>query len=614
MSSIKQYLFNNPAEYAGSNAEISVDKGILSLVPKTGIAFTQDFSSSSGFSFDSDLVEFVAGVLRQKDQRPAGATFGANYNANINGNFGGGALAGVAFGGAEVLNGQLDLAHDDIRHVTYDAVGNFDNPQTGSIKFKFTPPYSNNPTSNICIFSSGRYFTNNQNHMFMTQGTNGILYLKVYDKNSALTLSSGFDPWSPIAGEQYEFSLDFDFTAGVTELRINGIQQGSTATSTVERDSNISFLRIGSDRSNLYKSNFKIDDLICYGSVQHTEDYTPGYTVSDAGYLKSVVNLPSFPYTGVGFLQVFETFAATCSANTRFIIDGDYWNGSAWALSDGTYTQSSTAAQVTTNITTLDNAGSSEISLDVTFPDSSTQENISNVIITATGQKRSPIGSLITDEPVISIDLIYFLASATTPAGTQVKFIMIGNGVGYWHNGTAWVVSTDDETQSNTMTEVQEFGVGFITDNTEFKIKTVLITTDDNETPEINTITIEYEFGALAPTSAEKSYVYGFIEDIEGIAIENCTIKVRPAKAAKYYKEAASRIIGFEKSKTSDNEGFFYFELIRSSEYEGTGLYEIEITFPDETEMTKNGTLDITFLVPDQVQTNITSVIEEAMV
>jgi hypothetical protein len=100
-------------------------------------------------------MEFVGGKAQQKDQRPADATFGANYNSNINGNWGDGVLIGTPVGGASVLGGKLDLAHNDVRYVDYDADLNADSQQTGCIRFKVTPNYTGGPPSIYYFFSIG---------------------------------------------------------------------------------------------------------------------------------------------------------------------------------------------------------------------------------------------------------------------------------------------------------------------------------------------------------------------------------------------------------------------------------------------------------------------------
>jgi len=55
----------------------------LALKANPGQIFNQPFDSDTGFSYDSALIEFVAGSLQQKDQRPSDATFGATFTSAI---------------------------------------------------------------------------------------------------------------------------------------------------------------------------------------------------------------------------------------------------------------------------------------------------------------------------------------------------------------------------------------------------------------------------------------------------------------------------------------------------------------------------------------------------
>jgi hypothetical protein len=78
---------------------------------------------------------------------------------------------------------------------------------------------------------------------------------------------------------QYEFELNWDITAGASRLFVNGKQFGATITATGVRNSSIGLLRVGGgyDSTSPLASNFGIEKLIIFNTVQNTADYTPGY-------------------------------------------------------------------------------------------------------------------------------------------------------------------------------------------------------------------------------------------------------------------------------------------------------------------------------------------------
>ena len=100
--------------------EVTTDAHLV-LVDKTAQTFNQPFTSDTGFIYDPAKTEFVAGRLQQVDLAPANYVSWATYTSTIDLSCGSGVLTGTGFGGAAVAGNQLDLAHDDVRYVDYDA-------------------------------------------------------------------------------------------------------------------------------------------------------------------------------------------------------------------------------------------------------------------------------------------------------------------------------------------------------------------------------------------------------------------------------------------------------------------------------------------------------------
>ncbi len=331
------------------------------------IELVYPFTTPANYTFDSDLIEVTGGKAKLKDQRPDDATFHANYNADVNGNWGGGVLTGTPFGGAAVSGGKLDLAHNDIRYVDYDADGNANSQQAGCIRFKFTPNYSGTPAVNSItpfrIFKAAGD-TTNMVDLFHKNG-NGDLYIRIKDQNDSFIIDSvDLGNWSPVSDVEYEFELNYDITTGATRLFIDGIQFGSTQTQTGTRSADIGLLRIGSGSN---PTNFKIDNLIVFNAVQHTANYTPGQSIPATIYTTnnpSLICNATFRHEGIDAFT--ETKTVVGSDQVKYILKKGtvkyYWTGSAWGVSDGTYAQSNTAAEIETNKATFtDTAVTTEV-------------------------------------------------------------------------------------------------------------------------------------------------------------------------------------------------------------------------------------------------------------
>lgn len=312
------------------------------------------FTTPANYTFDSDVIEVSGGKARLKDQRPSGATFHANYNADVDGNWGDGVLTGTPVGGASVSGGKLDLTGGTLKYVDYDANLNADSQQVGAIRFKYTPNYSGSPAT-VRNFLTISKAVDSTNLITVWHDSGGYIRLQIRDSaNVSIIAGVALGTWAPTDGIEYEFELNWDITTGATRLFIDGNQFGATQTGTGIRSDSINLLRIGSDFLGIESPNFKIDDFIIYSTVQHTANYTPGASIPATIYATtnpSLVCNATFRHEGIDAFT--ETKTATGSDEVKYILKKGttryYWSGSAWVVSDGTYAQSNTAADIEAN-------------------------------------------------------------------------------------------------------------------------------------------------------------------------------------------------------------------------------------------------------------------------
>ncbi len=195
-------------------------------------------------------------------------TFYAAYDLSIDATQCNGSPFGTAVGGASVLNGFLDLAHNDVRYVDYNADYNADSQQVGTLKFKYKPNYSNAPSVTQNLFLITRA-DNDANNMIRLQhvATTGALLVDIRNGTGAGTIiSTSLGNWLPIADTEYEFEFHYDITTGNTYLKIDTVQFGATLTNTGTRTIDILLLRIGGTLNSAAPtaSNFSMGKLKIY--------------------------------------------------------------------------------------------------------------------------------------------------------------------------------------------------------------------------------------------------------------------------------------------------------------------------------------------------------------
>ena len=304
--------------------------------------FIIPYTTPANYTFDNSVIEVDSGLAKLKKLTSDDETFYANYNTDINGNRGLGVLTGIPIGGASVGGGKLDLAHDDLRYVDYDAVGNADSQQTGCIRFKITPNYSGNPSSTQYFFAI--HSVSDYNLITFYHWLDGTTYLYIKSSVGVNIMFAGMGVWNPTASQEYEFELNYDITNGITRIFIDGTQFGATQTGTGTRDIISGNLIIGTSFSMNKASNFQLDDFQVFSTVQHTANYIP-CSCPESTYCCTKPTIYKTLGDGVANIEEFISFAETLgsgnqgSVRYQLSVDGInwlYWNGTVWDTASAT--------------------------------------------------------------------------------------------------------------------------------------------------------------------------------------------------------------------------------------------------------------------------------------
>ncbi len=227
----------------------------------------------------------------------------------------------------------------------------------GAVRCTYTPGYSGAPANVQTIWSINKAIGDNANLIEIKHSTNGNFYFDIF--NSAGAADEVSFVWSPVAGTSYEIEVNIDITTGNSRVFIDGVLM-VTSIYVAARDTNINLLNIGCDYTlNSSGNNFSISKFYVFSAVQHTAAYTPGSPITFVQYSQANPTIVENIGLSIDSLDAFiEVSSKTGSDEIKYIllIDGvaTYWDGLAWSASDGTYSNSNTAAEIQANLATLD--------------------------------------------------------------------------------------------------------------------------------------------------------------------------------------------------------------------------------------------------------------------
>lgn len=579
------FPFDNESNYTLSDSDklqITLGEAILKLVNDPDNDFNEDFADDTGHIYESDKGEFLGGQFQQTDQK-GGALFGANYSVDQNANWSIGSGTGTLFGGATVTGGKLDLSGGVLAYVLYNPTDNLGINQ-GAVKFKLTPKYSGSPSSYQYIIST-EASVGIAGEITLIHTSTGNLAVTIRDNTGNLIFSTaGFGAWSPTADQEYELELNFYFDPGGSEIRlfVDGNQLGSTLTTGMTSITRGRFY-VGCEWSESTTIDIIVDDLMLFDTVQHTSNYTPGYTVSNTIYVETYDLLPEMHYTGAGTLIQATDFQTSFSGSPRIAIDigqsGEYtyWNGSAWVTGGDDYDHATSPADFLTNIATLPVVGETYGQFIIYYPDSNTQSAFSDLTITLTSQIYP------TDNPYLDINSRWYIdeletitAVKTVTGSDQVKLALKKGTQFYYISGGVLTESDGTYSQSNTVEEWETYKALFTSIKTYIGIRVFLHSEDGLTSPAIDTLTVQYSYAGDTPDTVDKCIVWGtFIDEVGDPMIGPIQV-VLTNLVAQYKTGTMIRRKSPAQEMELDSTGYGEIELVETENMTGSQTYTFQ--------------------------------------
>lgn len=498
--------------------KVEFDAGLakLKLSGNTGQHYAEDFADDTGFTYDSAKAEFVGGVVRQKDQTSSnqrlGATF-ATLDASWNKD---GALTATLRGTPTLVGGKLQcFGSHGVRYAQVTS-------QIGAYKFKYTPNYSGASPASYNVFMSTT--TGNNDRIGLTTSVAGTFRVWLYNNVGASIYAATAigAAWLPTAGQEYEFEINYSATGGFINILIDGVLHGTLNPGAWARSTGVTTnFDIGASAVVYADANASFDDILVFNTVQHTVGYVAGYSVPLNLYAESKIDLPQFVYGGIASVISYDAFTTVEVGGPRYIVNGQYWTGSAWASSAGTYAQSSPKADMVANLASL--AVIDNVDMSIVFPDGSTRLSVDNVDVEYTDQQYD------TTDPTVEVNaathadgLLGFAATIVEAGSDTLTFYLLINDVAKYWNGSAWATSDKSLAQSNTAAEVEANKAALdISDGVELRVGVILHSADGSTTPSISQAVVSYDFFAALPDAPGECIVYAHIRDLLGDVEDN---------------------------------------------------------------------------------------------
>lgn len=531
----------------------------LNLIDNPGQHFLNPFDSDVGHTYDSAKLEFVGGKLQQKDQRPAAGMAYANYETNKDLNWGRGTFTGTLGGNASVHDGYLDLNTGG--YIEY-PVNNFVGMtgSAGCIRKRISFGYTGAAATTQYIIQTSPSIAA---RVYLVHNST---FIQCYITNTAgTTIYSMTFSWTPSSTSTiYEFEVNWTSTNAY--VFINGVKQDEDTGSLGMIAPTL--FRIGGDAN----TKLKIYDLIVYNTLQHSSNYTPSWTgIPNAAYADAYDDFPLWEYYGAGELQSVDMPVVVTQGNEKWVLGGYYWNGSVWAVSNKTYAQASIMADNFANLwTLLDIVGIEQIVNTIVFPPGNTQGYMD---VEYVGQIYP------TDNPKAEIDLTWYIEAlidfdetATKTGSDEIKYILKKDGTKYWFNVGVLEESDGTYSQSNTAAEILAVIDQFTTARVLFGVDIFLHSDDGLTMPELDLLSIEYDFAGGVADAIEKCIVWGVAKDNEGNANTD-PIKIFLSKDAVKYK-TGTMLLQRVVSVTPDSTGYWEAELVETENME-TGIHYV---------------------------------------
>ena len=567
----KEFTFDTAIDYTydGDEIIVALSKAELEIIDKPDNSFPVDFSSNTGFTYDSTKSEFSGGQNQQVDQRPTDAIFYASYSTDENANWSNDDGTGTLNNGAVINANGLDVSAGATASCSY--TGNIPK-ESGCIRLRNV---IFNDTSTGYVISTG---LNDELYILRTSATALRIIIKNNAGGSAVDFTASGLTLTP--GTPYELELNWNQSgvgSGEAYFYIDGVKKGQDLTWNGDRTgSSDTQLFVGSYVGSAAGFNGSIGSVLIFDTLQHSGvSYTPDWSdIFNTIYKKTYIQTPELEDANPGTIVSFDELSyAVGGTGVKLSIQigrsGNYlkYNGSTWvAMTDATdYDEATTIATFEANVESLPVEGEIYGQYRIYYPDSNTQHSISELISTLTIQEYSRNNPTIKNTTVLKsqgIDSIEY--TETNYALDYVRHAIEVNGVNKYWNGSSWAISSGFSETSEASDVEDNISSLNISSGADIRFVGFLHSNNGVQTPILSNVEITYDVWGGGVSNPKLCLVYGYIRDITNEPPENVTIEIQPKNNANYNNEI--QVTTHLKEISPDSTGYWEILLFKSSE------------------------------------------------
>lgn len=274
--------------------------------------------SGSGVNITNNLVLKNTPIVQ-----PSNSVFYCTYANTINANYSVGTTSRTATNSGSVIvsNGVAQFPIS-VNWLYYSSNALIDTGQILSARFIITMLYSGTPTNTVGFFSAGVYGSPANLIQFYHESSTGNLILQVTNTIGSNIVNQSFGNWNPTVWVTYEILVNIDVTNGFNQVFINGVQKGTTNTSTGSRSSGSipnSIVQIGSNVLNrTYYSAFYMKNFVIYSLAPFTSNYEIGYSLNEYEQQMIINGSSNFSYP----VFISNTTNSSTTTSGSLIISG----------------------------------------------------------------------------------------------------------------------------------------------------------------------------------------------------------------------------------------------------------------------------------------------------
>lgn len=321
---------------------------------------TINFEDASDFTYDPNEIDISGNKARLASQVPS--TELAYFNFNTDGDFSStrGGVSLTPAGVVDISGGKLNFTDNLNANVT--APSTTLNGPEGAVQFKFTSNVASivSQTSIFAMYDPTNTVQGRVILVLTNQG-GGITRINAIIKDDAgVVTTTIMETFTMVIGQEYDMLFSWNLNSGDVSFFLDGVHSHTVnlvKTLTYTTD----FLTLFGTLIGSYTGNpdYSIDDIQTHNSAikEGITDSFPVPVIEAAPYLAESAG---FYLNTLFTLDAISSFTDVVTLNSGLVqyalrINSIlyWWNGAAWAVSDGTIVQSNTALEINTNADTL---------------------------------------------------------------------------------------------------------------------------------------------------------------------------------------------------------------------------------------------------------------------